>query len=186
MPQQRAARVPGRYAETVSEPRDDDALTWGDDDPTLDVGNVQAAAPRETERTTLPQGYTAVGRGSERVSDADDAHDDNDDAPAREMPAQIGNVALVSLGVLGGIYLLYTLGWFIGGTRLQAIAPLLLVSPAAYVPAFWLAVLAPAIWFATTLLLTRRSATWVRFVWLAAGALLLVPWPFIMIGAVGQ
>ncbi len=167
----------------MSEPRDDDALTWGDDDPTLDVGNAQAATSRPTERTTLPQGYTAVGRGSEAVSDVDG---EPEDPGAPDAPAQLGNAALVSLGVLGGIYLLYTLGWFIGGSRLQAIAPLLLVSPAAYVPAFWLAVLAPAIWFAATLMLTRRSAPWLRFVWLAAGAVLLVPWPFIMIGAVGQ
>jgi hypothetical protein len=58
--------------------------------------------------------------------------------------------------------------------------------PAAYVPAFWLALLAPAIWFGVTLLLTRRAAAWQRWAWLIAGALLLVPWPFIMIGAIGQ
>ena len=51
---------------------------------------------------------------------------------------------------------------------------------------FWLAVLAPALWFGTVFLLTRRSAGWVRVVWLVAGAILLVPWPFITVGAVGQ
>lgn len=173
----------------MSDPRDDDALTWGDDDPTLDVGSAPAVAPRSSERPTLPHGYTAVGRGSDVVSEADGEQTgapEDEQSGAEEAPVQLGNAALIALGVLGGVYLLYTVGWFIGGSRLQAIAPLLLVSPAAYVPAFWLAVLAPAIWFATTLLLTRRSATWVRFAWLAAGALLLVPWPFIMIGAVGQ
>ena len=56
-----------------------------------------------------------------------------------------------------------------------------------YQGSFWLAVLAPILWFATVFLLTTRSKPWVRFAWLIAGvALLLVPWPFILIGAVGQ
>ena len=172
----------------MTDPRDDDALSWGgDDDPTLDTGVPRREAERsgrrdaddKTASASLPDGFTAVGRGSEAL-----AHDAESDEPA-ERPA-LGNAALVGLGILGGIYLLFTVGWFIGGSRLQEVAPLLLVSPAAYVPAFWLAVLAPAIWFGVTLLLTRSSAAWVRFVWLAAGAVLLVPWPFIMIGAVGR
>lgn len=156
--------------------RDDDALSWGgDDDPTLDVGTPR----RGSDAPVLPDGYTAVGKGSDEVV--------RTDAPADgdEEPAQIGSAALVALGILGGIFLLYTVGWIIGGLRLQVIAPALLVSPVAYVPAFWLAVLAPAIWFAAALLLTRGRAAWIRFAWLAAGAVLLVPWPFIMIGAIG-
>lgn len=177
----------------MSDPRDDDALSWGDDDPTLDVGAAPAAEPAREHATpgSLPEGFRAVGKGSDalsgglRADDAAGAPSAQGDASGAE-PTQVGNAALIALGVLGGVYLLYTLGWFIGGARLQDVAPLLLVSPLAYVPAFWLAVLAPAIWFAVTIALTRRSATWLRFVWLAAGALLLVPWPFIMIGAVGQ
>jgi len=187
--------------------RDDDALSWqGDEDPTLDVGTPPRAAEEiaphseggsgagaRSEAPVLPDGYTAVGRGSGDVVRPGDAGAQDDaaqeDAGADEAAgetSQIGNVALVALGILGGVYLLYTIGWIIGGLRLQVIAPALLVSPVAYVPAFWLAVLAPAIWFLATLLLTRRSATWLRFAWLAAGAVLLVPWPFIMIGAIGQ
>lgn len=190
--------------------RDDDALSWqGDEDPTLDVGTPPRAAEEiapddgpvagvRSAALVLPDGYTAVGRGSGdvvREGDAPAPEDATQEDAAQESGApdeaagetsQIGNVALVALGILGGVYLLYTIGWIIGGLRLQVIAPALLVSPVAYVPAFWLAVLAPAIWFLTTLLLTRRSATWLRFAWLAAGAVLLVPWPFIMIGAIGQ
>lgn len=186
----------------MTDPRDDDALSWGgDDDPTLDTGAPRRPAAGDATSASLPDGFTAVGKGSEavvsgdvpprdaRAVDAADADAADADAPATGepgAPAPLGNVALVALGLLGGMYLLFTIGWFIGGSRLQAVAPLLLVSPAAYVPAFWLAVLAPAIWFVATLVLTRRSATWVRFVWLVAGAVLLVPWPFVMIGVVGQ
>lgn len=167
--------------------RDDDALSWGgDDDPTLDVGTSRTVEPSALDHgsaSDLPEGFTAVGKGSDRVGHGADS---TTAASPAEAPAQIGNVALVALGILGGVYLLYTVGWIIGGLRLQVIAPALNLIPAAYVPAFWLAVLAPAIWFLVTFVLTRGRAAWLRFVWLAAGAVLLVPWPFIMIGAVGQ
>lgn len=97
----------------------------------------------------------------------------------------MGNAALIGFGVLGGVYLLFTIGWIVGGLRLAGVAQFL-VSPVIYQFALWLAVLAAPLWFATAHLLTRDSKTWVRIVWLLAGAALLVPWPFVMTGAVGQ
>ncbi|WP_194411344.1 DNA polymerase III subunit gamma/tau [Microbacterium cremeum] len=196
--------------------RDDDALTWdGDDDPTLDVGASDAGGevpaaeaaspePTDTEPTdaepdaaagtaVLPEGFTAVGRGSERVSSADaaagpagapaDAVAVDGEATAAKTP--MGNAELIVLGVLGGVYALFAVGWLIGGLRLQGWRPFL-VTDAMYQGSLWLAVLAPVLWFATVFLLTRASRSWVRFAWLAAGVVLLVPWPFVMIGAVGQ
>lgn len=165
--------------------RDDDALSWsGDDDPTLDVGVGRAADDAKTvdpAPAALPDGYTAVGRGSAEVGriDADGAVT----MPGDRAP--MGNAALISLGVFGGIYLLYIVGWLVGGFRLEGTA-LFLVSAAAFQFGLWLAALAPVFWFAAVFLLTRTSPTWVRIVWLLAGAALLVPWPFIMTGAVGQ
>lgn len=178
------------YAEIVSTGRDDDALSWdGDDDPTLHAGEDRNPRPESAAEVSantppdpaLPSGFTAVGKGSEDVGRIE--ADGTVIAPGEPQP--LGNTALIALGILGGVYALFTVGWVIGGLRLQDVA-VFLVSPIAYVPAFWLAVLAPAIWFVTTYALTRHAATWVRFCWLAAGAVLLVPWPFIMIGAVGQ
>ena len=97
----------------------------------------------------------------------------------------MGNGTLVALGVVGGIYALYAVGWLIGGLRLQGRAQYLVLD-VMYQGSLWLAVLAPLLWFATTLLLTRRARPWLRFAWLAVGAVLLLPWPFVMIGAVGQ
>lgn len=171
--------------------RDDDALTWdGDDDPTLDVGTVEPdpavpdpAVPDPAAPVVLPDGYAAVGKGSETVgSDAEViAVADTEEAAS----APLGNALLVSLGVIGGAFALYTIGWIIGGLRLSGTA-LFLVSSAGYQFAFWLAVAAPALWFTATLVLTRGSKAWVRIVWLVAGLVLLVPWPFIMTGAVGR
>lgn len=188
--------------------RDDDALTWdGDDDPTLDLGasepsadehsaeaeSIKATAPEPeapAENTAvLPERYTAVGKGSERVTsaDADDTSDDSvvagGETTAEKTP--MGNAELIVLGVLGGVYALFAIGWLIGGLRLQGWRPFL-VTDAMYQGSLWLAVLAPVLWFATVFLLTRASRAWVRFAWLAAGVVLLVPWPFVMIGAVGQ
>ncbi len=188
--------------------RDDDAaLSWdGDDDPTLDVrapapgpaSELPGADPAGpdaapvAEPEPLPDGFTPVGKGSAaygagHAGAGDDAHvPAAAGAPASTgEPAPIGNTALVALGVLGGVYLLYTIGWIVGGLRLRDVA-VFLVSPAAYLPAFVLAVLAPAIWFTTTYVLTRAAKTWLRFAWLAVGAMLLVPWPFIMVGAFGR
>ncbi|MFT4228723.1 MAG: DNA polymerase III subunit gamma/tau [Microbacterium sp.] len=164
---------------------DDDALSWeGDDDPTLQVDARPAAAtpePQDAAPPALPEGFTAVGRGSEEVERLD--ADGTVVMPGERAP--IGNAALVSLGVLGGVYLLFTIGWVIGGLRLQGRAQYL-VADVMFQGSFWLAALAAPLWFATTWLLTRRARPWVRFAVLVAGAALLVPWPFIMTGTVGQ
>ena len=160
---------------------DDDALSWGDeDDPTLHVGSSSAAAkpaPRDERRADapiLPDGYTAVGKGADAVQ-----------APTEDRAPTLGNVALLVIGVLGGVYLLSTIGWIVGGLRLKGSADYL-VAPVAYQVSLWLAVAAPAIWFLTVLWLTAGSRVWVRFAWLIGGAALLLPWPFIMMGAVGR
>lgn len=154
----------------VSGSSDDDAFRWeGDDSPTL--------PPRaEKSDAALPEGWRAVGKGSEAPVDS---------APSRSVGDQpstdttsLGSVALVTLGLLGGIYLLYTVGWMLGGARTAlAISPYL--APGAVVPSQWLAVAAPALWFGGTLLLTRSSAVWVRLAWLVVGVFLLLPWPFV-------
>lgn len=188
---------PRHYAENVTTGRDDDALTWdGDDDPTLDHG---AAAEPEDELETrpastpaeLPKGFTAVGKGSEALDSTDapaagSVPEGSSEAPAVTAGRQpMGNGALIAFGVLGGVYALYAIGWLIGGLRLQGRAQYL-VTDVMYQGSLWLAVLAPLLWFATTLLLTRTSRAWLRFTWLAAGVVLLLPWPFVMIGAIGQ
>ncbi len=154
----------------MSNGRDDDALRWdGDDDPTL-----EAAAP------ALPTGFTAVGRGADEVGRIEE---DGTITPAGERPP-MGGAVLVTLGVIGGVYALYTIGWVIGGLRLQGTANFL-VSPVGYGAALWLAIAAPLLWFVAAFVLTRRSKTWVRVAALVAGLALLVPWPFILVGTIG-
>jgi hypothetical protein len=139
---------------------DDDALRWeGDEDPTLAPGwkAVGKAVPLEGQPT-------APESGGEQTN-------------ATKQP---GSAELVILGVLGGVYLLYAIGWLITATA----APPQLADPVAqfmYSLGRWLAVAAPALWFATVLWLAaeRRRA---RLLWLIAGAVLLVPVPFLLRG----
>jgi hypothetical protein len=93
----------------------------------------------------------------------------------------MGNAALVGIGIFAGVYLLLTLGWILGAARLQLVAQLFL-EPVAFQITLWLAVIALPLWFATVFWLTSGKRSWLRFTLLAAGALLLIPWPFIRAG----
>lgn len=157
----------------------DDAFSWEGDD-------EHPAAPRrkpsagETAKPALPDGWNAVGKDSESVGrvEADGTVVEPDE------PEGLSTPILLLVGIVGGVYLLYTIGWIIGGLNLQAGA-LFLVPTVMYQVAVWAAVLAPALWFGAVWMLTRHSAAWIRVVGFIAGIALLVPWPFVMTGAVG-
>ncbi|QTX04351.1 DNA polymerase III subunit gamma/tau [Agromyces archimandritae] len=140
------------------EDRDDDALRWaGDEDEPLAPGWKRVGEP-----SVVPAGEAAADAG----------------AAESEPAPQTGAVELVVIGILGGIYLLYVVGWAI-----TASGPAVLVGDPVgdfmYGLGRWLAVIAPVVWFLTTLWLAagRRVP---RLVWLVAGAVVLVPLPFLM------
>lgn len=183
--------------------QDDDALRWDGDD---DTPAGSSATRSASGGATLPPGFTAVGKGSGAIGATDDAKDavtspaepdasathaaprpehTGDSHPHDHPAAPTGNAALIATGILAGFYALFTIGWIIGGLRLESTAQFL-IAPMVFWVNLWLAIAAPALWFATIWVLTRTSRAWVRFAWLVAGAVLLVPWPFAMIGAVGQ
>jgi len=155
--------------------RDDDALGWaGDDDPTLVSGSSTtperadapaAADPVPAESgTDLPEGWAVTGSPGGYV-----------DAPAGK--AALSSPALVSLGILAGVYLLYTIGWLIGVGRLtnpfsDPLAQFM------FSLGTWLAIAAPLVWFASSFWLTRGTPR-LRWIWLILGVVLLAPLPFI-------
>ncbi|MFD5225259.1 hypothetical protein ACFWHT_06495 [Microbacterium sp. NPDC058342] len=149
---------------------DDDALSWGGDD-ALDGRSPGVRRPEK--RRTGAQGAPEADAGAAPSASATPT--------AADEPQGTGTVSLLLFGILGGVYLLYTVGWVIGGVGMQA--PVMFTLPAAlYQGALWLAVLAPAVWFVAVLVMTRGAKTWIRFAWLFAGAALLVPWPFVVAG----
>ena len=167
--------------------RDDDALGWaGDDDPTLASGSGQAPAEPEPE----PESGGEPGREPAGEPEPDATHDVPDGwsvagptaaveaEAARTAAAPTSSITLIALGIFGGVYLLYTIGWFLGITRIDN--PL--TEPVArfmFALGLWLAVAAPPAWFAATFWLTAGRPR-ARIGWLLAGALLLAPLPFVL------
>lgn len=153
--------------DAVDDDEPTDAQVVSDGDPVeSDTPVVEAAAEPRPEATT---GIT---------SDAPDS------TVAASAPQPMGNAMLVGLGVMGGVYVLWMIGWLIGGFRLQGQADYL-ITDGMFQASFWLSVLAPPLWFVSVLLLTRRARGWQRVLWLVVGIVLLVPWPFVLVGTVG-
>lgn len=169
----------------------DDALSWDGDDGVP----PKAPAPKDSDRAVsaprgeapddaaLPDGWNAVGRGSEAVGRVDT--DGTVTMPDEQGASHLSTAMLLTLGVVGGVYLLYSIGWVVGGLRLKPLANLI-VDDAMYVPWFVLAVAAPALWFLTVWVLTRAKAAWIRIGLLLLGVVLLVPWPFVTVGVIGS
>ncbi len=156
----------------------DDALSWEGDE---DRPPEKVSPDKASNRPALVDGWKAVGKDSDTVGriETDRTITDSDE------PHPLSTPMLLLIGIVGGIYLLYTVGWIIGGMNLQ-VSALFLVSGVMYHVGVWSAVLAPALWFAAVWLLTRGTAAWVRVLGFLAGVVLLVPWPFVMTGAVGS
>lgn len=144
---------------------DDEALIWaGDSDPTL-TPHVGTDSPGT--RGSVPAA-PAVAEAS---------------TPGEESENQVAaSVALVGMGILAGIYLLYAAGWFIGVSRVGN--PLTdPVGKFMFSLGAWTAVASPLIWFGAAFQLTRHRPR-TRVVVLLLGVVLLAPLPFI-IGAGG-
>lgn len=165
----------------------DDALSWDGDEgetprkpapKTPASEHPEPSAPVEHPAdAALPDGWSAVGRGSAAVRHVDDEAEE-------ERPA-LSTAMLLLLGVVGGVYLLYSVGWVVGGLRLKPLANFF-VADAMFLPWFVLAVAAPLLWFVASWVLTRGRAAWVRVGVLLLGVVLLVPWPFVTVGVIGS
>lgn len=154
----------------MSSDGEDDALSWDGDDA------LEARRPEVNRPQPAPSASAAPAPEATQATATDEAEGDAGDAPQ-----PVGTMTLLLLGILGGVYLLYTVGWVLGGIGMQL--PVTFTLPVVlYQAALWLAVLAPALWFVAVLAATRGSRPWVRIVWLVAGAVLLIPWPFVVSG----
>ncbi|HEU4755213.1 MAG TPA: DNA polymerase III subunit gamma/tau [Agromyces sp.] len=150
---------------------EDDALRWeGDDDSTLAPGWKRVGTP-----VPLTYGVGAT-TGEGEVTDAAASESPTDDVD-QGAPAQPGSAELILLGVFGGVYLLYTLGWILSVVRVQNPAedP---VGAFMFSLGLWLAVLAPGLWFGVAFALTRARPR-ARLVWLLVGAIVLLPIAFV-------
>lgn len=91
----------------------------------------------------------------------------------------MSSALLVSLGVFGGVFLLFTVGWIIGVQRSTAPSANLFFAFMYQLDEI-LAIAAPAAWFVGVLVLARERRAGVRILWLLLGVVPLAPWPFIL------
>jgi len=165
--------------------RDDDALHWaGDDDPTL-TPPIQAgtapAAPSPAASSAAPTAPAEAHTVLEQAELAEDAEVEAELAAAEKASAQLSSAALITLGILGGVYLLYTIGWAIVVARTTVtFFPLdSLFLEVCFRIGQFLSIAAAPLWFVSTLLLTQKRTWRSRLGWLLLGVFVLVPWPFI-------
>ena len=135
---------------------DDEGLSWGDE---RDASHVEGPAP-----------VTAA---------------DSDDEIDPDAPAMLSGASLVGHGVFGGVALLSCVGWLVsrdqfltsfGGTAVDR------VQTALWLLGVALAIVAPAVWFVTTMLLVPQSRSSRRLLVFAVGAVALAPWPLVIGG----
>ena len=95
---------------------------------------------------------------------------------------QLAAPLLVTYGILGGIHLIYAIGWVVGLQRLNNISvpssdPLTAIM---FQLGEALAIVSPVTWFAAAFLLTAGRRPIVRLLWLLAGLVVVAPWPYIL------
>jgi hypothetical protein len=152
----------------TSDEDDDDALTWaGGSDPTY-TETPEPVRPMRAKRTTLRH---ALGAGASVPEPAEGP------IAAAALPPVTSAAVLLSLGVLAGVYLLYTIGWVVSFERMLNPATTPFDQGAFRVQQIF-GIAAPALWFSATIWLTRGRAPLARLLWLVGGALVLVPWSF--------
>lgn len=166
---------------------DSAAFSWAGDDlvgsPGTDVAVVESASSLEATTAAStelvePAASTAPTAPAAPVVVAEP----EPITPTEPKREPLSNASLVLVGLLAGVYLLYAIGWYIGAGRIDAARGTLL-SDFGYHATFWLAAALPPLWFTASMLGTKK--TWTRLTALLIGVVLCIPWPFVMVGALG-
>jgi hypothetical protein len=133
---------------------DEEALRW--------AGDSDLDYPRQAEPAA-------------EVADGEPVEDEADAAkPANPL-------LVVAYGIIGGIYVLYSVAWLITVTADPFTRDTLFAEIMAQFGEF-LAIAAPLVWLAVTLLLTRGRSALLRLGWLVGGLILLFPLPYLLGG----
>lgn len=138
-----------------------------------------AGAGADVSGVTLADPEATGAAGSENAGAGDAEADTVNDALAKP---QFSNLALVLLGLFGGLYLLYAWVW-LSWAQYYAPANASLAASAGALGGtsqnivFWLAPLAPILWFLAALLLGRGKKLRSLVLWIVIGAIVLLPLP---------
>lgn len=158
----------------------------GESAPAAEPVETPAAEPQASAigAEDAPASANAVLAG-EQLSDPASRDELDEDAGTRQ---QLSNGALVVLGVIGGLYLLYSWVWlswaqYYSGVNEQVASASGSLGGVLQLAVFWAAPLAPALWFFSVLALNRGAKTLRIALWLLGGAVVLFPLPLLSGGA---
>lgn len=145
---------------------------------------VEAGAGDAVEAAHPAEGANAVPDAHRAEADPPETPEAADHSRAAGADA-ISNGALVILGVFGGLYLLYTWGWFIVAQAYSAMNAYTAAGSGSIGSVlqqlvFWAAPLAPALWFFVSLVVSRGGRTKRLALSLLVGAVVLVPLPMLI------
>ncbi|WP_411698290.1 hypothetical protein [Conyzicola sp.] len=150
----------------------EEALNW--DTSIRDASYVEGPKPvrEKAVRRTRSAAEPVESAGS--ASEADSATE-----AGAVTQAPTSSILLVTYGIVAGIFLLYTIGWF------TTVRSNTYVDPSAFGALMTglgglLAIAAAPVWFAAVFVLTRESKPITRLLWLLLGLVLLVPIPFVL------
>jgi len=153
-----------------------DAVDRAPADPGRPVTAEVPVVPKATDPAVVAApGTTSAVPTTARKRSADAGSGVHDPAEREQMSSAM----LVTLGIFGGVFLLYSVGWLISAFRPDAAVPDDTVGEFMFNLGQGLAVAAGPVWMAATLWLTRGSKPYVRIAMLALGVLLVLPWPFL-------
>jgi hypothetical protein len=154
---------------------DEEALAWaGDNDERLTSGSTSVSPVRKRRASPSSSPLSPALSDTEPL-EALPAEDDQ--------PRGLSSGEGIGLGVLGGIYLLFSAAWIVtalGDPVAFVDDPLASVM---FTSGLWLAAFAPSAWFSATLFWGRHRSFFWRFGVLALGAVLVIPWPYFVRGA---
>lgn len=141
----------------------------------------------EPASTETAKSEVASARGDLGALAGDGHGNDVEEAEALDADTNPGlsNAALVVLGVFGGLYLLYSWGWFIIAQAYSEVTAYAAAGSGSLGSAlqqivFWAAPLAPALWFFVALVLSRGGRTTRLALLLFVGAIVLLPLPMLI------
>ncbi|TXK16328.1 hypothetical protein [Homoserinibacter sp. GY 40078] len=160
-----------RDATTDPADPDDEALHWAGDE-----ARGQAAPRLATASDADATAPDAQGEVSAAVTPA-----------VRPTRSRAETAGLLATGIFAGLYLAVTVGWVISVQQL-GYPGLDLAGEIMWQFAEFLAMVAPALWFLAVHTLTpegTRHRGIKRVGWFALGLGVLVPWPFLLLGAFG-
>ena len=145
---------------------------------------------RSARESSLASGWTVEGQAEtakaipvEAVPEgaADEVSGESSDGAVAGR-AQLSSAALVLLGLLGGLYLLFMYVWFswagaVAATNAAVVDTSGSIGGVLQQIVYYLAPFAPAFWFISVLVLCRGAKVSRMIIWLLVGLVLLVPLP---------